>query len=388
MGWLVYRLTDSTRALGVIDFMAAIPTVLLIPVTSMLLPKMDPRMVLLVTQPVLMLCAALVGVLTFTNYISYSWLIGIAFFMSLANAFDMPVRQTLVVSLVDNKEDVGNAVALNSTLFNLARLVGPTVAGMAIYRVGEAICFLLNAASYSATIFAVKSMKLPQHIRQAGTPQNLRESMAAVLRLLRDFPPFTHVLMILTVCGVFGVPYLSLMPAMARTVLGGSPQTMGVLMTAVGIGALIGSLIMAARKSPVGLDRWAIMNSISFGAAVFAFSFSRSVWFAVAVLPFAGFSMVTMLIACNTFLQAYVTDEGRSALMTLYIASIVGLSSIGSVITGQIGEYLGASGALRVGGIMCVILSGYYSYKLHSYRKMICEASVRLGYLCEDVNKV
>lgn len=382
MGWLVYRLTDSPRALGIVDFMAAIPTVLLIPLTSLLLPRMDLRMVLLVTQALLMCCAALIGALTLTNLITYSWLVGIALFMGVINAFDMPVRQSIVVYLVDEKEDLPNAVALNSSLFNVARLIGPTVAGMAIHRVGEGICFLLNAVAYSATIFAVKLVRLVKSpvADEADASGSAMRNIFVAFKLLRDFPPFAYILMLVTVTGVFGVPYLALMPAMAKTVLKGSSQTMGLLLMSVGIGALAGSLLMAVRKSPIGLDRWAIRCCVSFGAAVSLFSLSRSMWIAMLLVVPVGFFMVTGLISCNTFLQTLVDDKHRSPLMSLYVAANIGIAPVGSILIGQLGEIIGTSGALCASGLICVIVSLFFSRKLDGCRHLILRTLRAKGY--------
>ncbi|MDR1020253.1 MAG: MFS transporter [Synergistaceae bacterium] len=378
MGWLVYRLTDSTRALGVIDFMGAIPTVILIPLTGYVLPKFDQRAVLLVTQALLMVSAALVGALTLTGYVSYAWLALIALAMGVINAFDSPVRQSIIVKLVDRKEDVSNAVALNSSVFNAARLIGPSIAGIVIGKVGEGVCFILNAASYLATIFAVKA------IRIARAPEEplggKREGILKRLRMLRDFPPFAYTLMLVSLAGVFGVPYLALMPAMARTVLGGTPRTMGLLLMAVGAGALTGSLIMAARKSPVGLDRWAIRCCLAFGASVSIFALSRSVWVAMLLGAPVGFFMVTALIACNTFLQTMVDDEHRSLMMSLYVAAVTGIAPFGSIIVGQLAEMIGTSGALCVSGLICVVTSLYYSRKLDQCRTLILRNLRALGF--------
>ena len=382
MGWLVYRLTDSTRALGIIDFMGAIPTVVLIPRSGYLLPKFDQRSVLLVTQALLMASAALVGALTLTGYVSYAWLVLIALTMGVINAFDSPVRQSFVVKLVARKEDVSNALALNSSVFNAARLIGPSVAGIVIGRVGEGVCFLLNAVSYLATIFAVKAIKV------AATPDmpaaDKREGLLKRLRLLREFPPFAYTLMLVSMAGVFGVPYLALMPAMARTVLGGTSRTMGLLLMAVGAGALIGSLLMAARKSPVGLDRWAIRCCLAFGASVSVFALSRSVWMAMLLGAPVGFFMVTALIACNTFLQTMVDDDHRSLLMSLYVAAITGIAPFGSIIVGQLAEMIGTSGALCVSGLVCVVTSLHYAHKLDQCRTLILRNLRALGFPLKD----
>ena len=390
MGWLVYRLTDSTRALGIIDFLSAFPTVLLIPLTGYLLPRLDLRKVLLVTQSMLMCCAAAIGVLTLTGSITYGLLSCIALVIGLVNAFDMPVRQSMVVYMVDDKENMSNAVALNSSLFNVARLIGPSIAGVTIHHVGEGICFLINSVAYSSTIGAVKAMRLTRSTvaRKSGghgdgrleeRGEALREVFVG-FRLLRLFPPFAYILLLVTVICLFGVPYLAFMPAMARTVLGGTSKTMGTLLMCVGVGALAGSLLMASRKSPVGLDRWAMRCSIAFGIAVSLFALSRTVWLSMLLLVPVGFFMVTASIACNTFLQTLVEDQYRSALMSLYVAAMVGIAPFGSILVGWMGEVIGTSSALCYSGIVCTAGSLYCSRKLDRYRKYIHRTFVSRGF--------
>ncbi len=387
MGWLVYRLTNSTWTLGVIDFLAAIPTVLLLPVTGYLLPRWDLRRVLVVTQAMLMVFAAVIGTLTLTGHVTYGWLACIALCMGVTNAFDMPVRQSFVVYLIDNKEDVSNALALNSSLFNVARLIGPSVAGMTIHRVGEGICFLLNSVAYSSTIFAVKTMKITRStVASVGRGGGFKQIFSA-FRLLRDFPPFAHILGIVLVTGIFGVPYLALMPAMARTVLRGSSETMGVLLMCVGIGALTGSLLMAARKSPVGLDRWASRLSVLFGVAVSLFALSRVAWLSMVLLVPVGFFMVTGLIACNTFLQTLVDNENRSALMSLYVAAMTGIAPVGSILVGWLGEIIGTSAALGLSGIVCAATTAFFAWRLQKYRHLIHKTFLARGFHLKEGHK-
>ena len=390
MGWLVYRLTDSTRALGIIDFLSSFPTVLLIPLTGYMLPRLELRKVLLVTQTLLMCCAGLIGIFTLTNVITYWLLSCIALVIGLVNAFDMPVRQSMVVYMVDDKDNMSNALALNSSLFNVARLIGPSIAGVTIHHVGEGICFLINSVAYSSTIWAVKAMRLARSTvarKNGGHGDNRSESRGEALRevfvgfrLLRLFPPFALILLLVTVTCLFGVPYLALMPAMARTVLGGTSKTMGTLLMCVGAGALVGSLLMASRKSPVGLDRWAMRCSIAFGIAVSLFALSRTVWLSMVLLAPVGFFMVTTVIACNTFLQTLVEDQYRSALMSLYVAAMTGIAPFGSILVGWMSEVIGTSMALCISGIVCVVGSFYCSHRLGRYRKYIHRAFVAHGY--------
>ena len=386
LGWLVFRLTNSTRALGVIDFTSSIPSLILSPLAGGLMARWDLRKALFATQALLMLTAAVTGVLTLTNSISYTLLVVLSLFMGSVNAIDMPLRQSLVVYMVDKKEDVSNAVALNSSLFNVARLIGPSVAGFTIYRVGEGICFLLNSLAYSATLFALRAMRLEKEAVavSSGNREGLLETLGRGLVLLRAFPPFKYMLLLITCCSIFGFPYIVLMPAMARLVLGGTSQTMGLLLTAVGIGALSGSLLMAARKSPVGLDLWASRATMLFGAFVAIFALSSKTWIAMLTVAPAGFFMVTALIACNTFLQSLVEDEERSRLMGLYIMCTVGISPLGSLFAGQLAEMIGTQGALCISGLLCTLSSFYFFRKMEKCRPAILRAYAKKGYNLKD----
>ena len=379
IGWLVYELTESTRALGIVELALSLPSLFLAPLAGALIARWDLRVALAASQVVLMIGSFLLGVLTLGGWINYPWIVVLAFFIGSANAFDMPIRQSLVVYMVDDKEDVPNAVALNSSLFNVARLIGPSIAGFAIHRVGEAICFFFNALSYSATLFALSAMRMEQS--PVAVVSEKRETffrgVLKTMALLRSFPPFKYVLLLLAGCSVFGFPYLALMPAMARTVLGGTSKTMGILLSAVGIGALVGSLIMAARKSVRGLDRIAAHCSVAFGVLVMVFSMAPNWKIALLVLPPLGFCMVTNLIACNTFLQALVRDRERSRLMGLYIVAIIGVAPIGSFLIGTLADSIGTRYALSLSGSLCALLSLYFVRKLKVHAALIEETCIK-----------
>jgi len=385
MGWLIYRLTNATSALGKVDFAACIPSLILVGVTGPVLARVDLRKALYITQSLLSFSAALIALLTWTKWISYEWILWISLFLGTVNAFDMTARQSLVVYLVDHKEDMSNALALNSSLFNVARLIGPSVAGVLIHHIGEALCFATNSLAYTTTIFALRSTRMtnkpiirgkPQEMKGKGMIRNMMEGIGYV----RAFPPFFYSLMMVSAAGIFGFPYIVLMPAMARDTLGGNAKTMGVLLFAIGIGALIGSLIMAARKSPVGLDRWQMRTAMAFGVFVMFFSLTRSVRVAMLALVPLGFCMVTTIIACNTFLQSLVYDEHRSSMMSLYICCSVGIPPFGSVLVGGLGDIIGTPGALFISGLLCLLSCAYFARKMKRYRLVIIKQYKRSGF--------
>ena len=392
MGWLIYRLTNAPSALGMVDFAACIPSLFLVGVTGPILSRVDLRKALFVSQSLLSLSAALIAFLTWTQWINYTWILCISLFLGIVNAFDMTARQSLVVYMVDYKEDMRNALALNSSLFNVARLIGPSIAGITIHHIGEALCFALNSLTYVATLFALRVMKMKVKpiIRSKGDDrkrEGVIQGLIGGVRYVRAFPPFFYSLMITSVAGIFGFPYIVLMPAMARDALGGNAKTMGVLLFAIGIGALTGSLMMAARKSPVGLDRWQTRTAMAFGFFVMLFALTRSVPFAMIALIPLGFCMVTTLIACNTFLQSLVYDEQRSSMMSLYICCSVGIPPFGSILVGNLGDAIGTPGALFVSGTLCLLGCYYFAGKMKKYRFMIIRQYKKCGFNLDEAKE-
>lgn len=391
MGWLIYRLTNAPSALGMVDFAACIPSLILVGVTGPVLSRVDLRKALFVSQLLLSLSAALIAFLTWTQWINYTWILWISLFLGTVNAFDMTARQSLVVYMVDYKEDMSNALALNSSLFNVARLIGPSIAGVTIHHIGEALCFALNSLTYLATIFALRVMHMkekPIIRRRDGGEKPKREgiiqSLMGGVRYVRAFPPFFYSLMMATAAGIFGFPYIVLMPAMARDALGGNAKTMGVLLFAIGVGALAGSLMMAARKSPIGLDRWQTRTAMAFGVFVMLFALTRTVAFAMMALVPLGFCMVTTLIACNTFLQSLVFDEQRSSMMSLYICCSVGIPPFGSILVGRLGDMIGTPGALFLSGALCLLSCYYFARKMKKYRLVIIKQYKRSGFNLDE----
>jgi predicted MFS family arabinose efflux permease len=380
MGWLVYRLTRSPFALGAVDFAASLPIFLLSPLAGNWLEGRDLRRAFFVCQALCMSQALLLALLTWTDRVSYAWVLSICLFLGLVDSFEMPVRQSFVVQLVERKEDLGNALALNSTLFNVARLIGPTAAGWAIAQVGEETCFFLNGLAYGATLWALTSMRLPSRpavgTRRGGSPwRGLREGWAHA-----SFPPIRLTLGIVAAFSFVGFSYLILMPAVARDVLHGDSRTMGWLLAANGVGALAGALSLAARRSPVGLERVVPLSCVAFGLAVGGFSLARSLALAAPLLAVAGFFMVRTTVAGNTFIQSLVDDDKRSRVMSLYVTAIMGLSPFGSLVTGGAARTLGVPATLLLTGLFCTLSGGYFVRRFRAYRPLIRESFRRKGY--------
>ena len=366
MGWLVFRLTGSNSALGIMDFAASIPIFLLSPFAGALIERWDLRKTLFWCQALCMAIAFLLSFMTLTGLVTFPIVAFMALFLGLVDSFELPCRYALVSYMVDRKEDVSNAVALNSTVFNVARMIGPTVAGFVIHLVGEGVCFLVNGLAYSSTLYAVRIMKMehpPVGKTSVGKNQPLADMIDGI-RMARDFAPARYFLILIAQTGFFAFPSLVLMPAMAKSVLGGTSETLGFLLMGVAIGALCGSLLMASLKSAARLSWWCTRACIGFGISVLLFSLSRSIFFGIALAAPVGFCMVTSTISCNTLLQTMVPRESRSRIMALYTFAILGVPPFGSLLAGKLGDLVGTGWSLFLCGGLCAVSATYLMKKI------------------------
>ncbi len=366
MGWLVFRLTGSNSALGIMDFAASLPIFLLSPFAGAVIERWDLRKTLFWCQACCMGMALLLAFLTATNLVAFRTVVVLALVLGLVDSFELPCRYSLVSYMVDRREDISNAVALNSVVFNVARMIGPTVAGFVIHMVGEGICFLLNGLAYSSTLYAVKSMKMerPPIGRTGGGRSRPFADMTEGLRMARDFAPARYFLILIAATGFFAFPSLILMPAMAKGVLRGTPETLGFLLMGVAIGALCGSLLMASLKSPSTLSWWCTRACIGFGLSVVLFSLSRNIGLGIALAAPVGFFMVTSTISCNSLLQSMVPKENRSRVMALYTFAIMGIPPFGSLLAGKLGDLVGTSWSLFSCGCVCTVLAFFLKKKI------------------------
>ena len=368
MGWLVYRLTWSPFALGVVDFVSQIATLLLGFFAGALVDRVDIRRLLVWTQAGAMAQAFVLSALTLTGKATYLVVLVCGALLGMINAFDMPARHAFVVRMVEDKKDLGNAIALNSSLFNLARLLGPSLAGIVIAAVGEGICFLLNGLSYFSIIVALKAMRLPpEPVRTSHAPalSGIREGLAYAWRNR----PIRDMLVLLGCLSLLGLPYVVMMPVFAREILHGGPKTLGFLMGATGIGALGGSILLAARSGTKGLARRIPVTSGLFSLSVIGFAllpFPAASYIFVAA---AGFGMISTLAACNTMLQTAVDDLFRGRVMSLYTMSLVGIAPFGSLLAGWVSGKVGVRIALALGGACCMAASAWFLKRLGAIRE-------------------
>jgi len=377
--WLVYRLTNSTFLLGVVGFWGQLPSLLMSSFAGVLADRFNKHRIIIITQTLAMLQASLLAFLTLTGNIAVWHVIALTTFLGVVNAFDMPTRQSFVLEMVEKKEDLPNAIALNSSMFNSARLIGPTLAGILIASIGEGMCFLLNALSFVAVILALLSMKLPKRERAAFSQGGMLHGYREGIRYVFSFKPIKYILLLLALVSFMGMPYTVLMPVYARDILHGGPQTLGFLMGASGLGALIGAFYLASRKSVRGLGKWIPSAASIFGAGLVAFSISRSQWLSIVLLFFIGFGMIVQMASSNTLLQTIADDDKRGRVMSFYTTAFMGMTPFGSLFAGSLASKIGAPITLMISGIACAIGAAAFASKLGVIREEIRPIYVKIG---------
>lgn len=350
--WLVYRLTGSSLMLGAVNFASQIPVLVLAPLGGVLADRHDRRRLLVLTQAASMLPAFLLAALTLLGLVHEWHVFALAALLGAINALDIPVRQSFVVELV-GREDLPNAIGLNSSMFNAARVVGPALAGLLVAAVGEGVCFLLNGISFLAVVVCLLRMRVaPQPIVGQGSAlTRIREALI----FAAGQPEIRVVLLLLGLVSLIGMSFVVLMPVFADEVLGRGPEGLGVLMSASGLGALIGALTLASRRDAEGLLRWIFTAAAGFGVCVTLFSLSRSFWLSAALLLPAGFCMILQMAATNTFLQLASPDHMRGRMMALYAMLFMGFSPFGALLAGTLAHWLGAPVAVALGGAGCLV---------------------------------
>ncbi len=358
MSWLVYRLTGSVLLLGVVSFAGQIPILLLAPLGGLWADRADRRRLLIGTQAGALVQAVLLAVLTVSGAVQPWHLVALALILGTINAVDVPARQSFFVQLVDRREDLPNAIALNSFAMNGARLVGPALAGLVVSRVGEAVCFMLNAASYLAVLLALAA------VRTRDTPRaavQLGRALADGFRYAFGHAAVRSLLVLIAVLSFAATPYAVLMPAVAREVFGGGAGTFGLLMTCAGGGAVLGTLALAARRSVHGLERAIGAAPFVVGLAVLAFANGGRLWLAVPCLIAIGYGLITAVASGNTAIQTLVRDELRGRVMSIFTMSFLGIAPLGALAAGAAADRLGVRTTLSLGGLAAIAAGGWFA---------------------------
>jgi MFS family permease len=369
--WLVYELTGSALLLGLVGFAGQIPSFVLAPFAGVFVDRWSRHRVLLATQVLAMVQSAALAALDLTGTIKIWHVIALAVFQGLINAFDMPARQAFVVEMVTDRQDLPNAIALNSTLINGSRLVGPSIGGVVIAWVGEGWCFAIDAFSYLAVIGSLLAMTLTAAevlpIKRRNMLQQLREGFAYVA----GFQPIRNILLLLAFVSLVGFPYTVLMPVFANEVLHGGPNLLGLLMGASGVGAVMGAGFLAARKSVLGLGRFIPGMAALFGAGLIAFSFSRIAWVSLLLMVVTGLGFMVQTAVSNTLIQTIVDEDKRGRVMSFYTMAFMGTAPFGSLIAGYVADRIGAPHTLLIGGIGCILGAALFYLALPRLREFI-----------------
>ncbi len=380
--WLVYRLSGSAILLGLVGFASQIPTFLLTPFAGVLVDRWNRHRLLVLTQVFAMVQSLALAALALSGVITVGQVVALSIVQGLINAFDIPARQAFLVEMVEDPKDLGNAIALNSSIFNGARLVGPSVAGVLIAWTGEGICFLVDGLSYLAVIAALLAMRLaPARRMPAGRPllRELRDGLAYAYRSA----PIRAILTLLALVSLVGLPYAVLMPVFARDILHGGPHTFGFLMGASGIGALAGAIYLASRRSVLGLGRVIVLATVGFGCGLVAFAYSRWLWLSLLLMLVVGCGMLVQMAASNTILQTIVDEDKRGRVMSFYAMAFMGMAPFGSLLAGGLPSRRGAPQTLLLCGVGCLAGAGLFARQLPQLRELVHPIYVRKGILPE-----
>ncbi len=369
--WLVYRLTNSALMLGIVGFSGQLPLFVIAPFAGVLADKSNRHKLLLYTQALALLQALILSFLVFTEAIQIWQLIVLSVILGIINAFDMPVRQAFVVEMIDNKkEDLGNAIAFNSSMVNAARLVGPSIAGILIATVGEGWCFLINAISFLAVVISLLKMKVEPLVfkpHQAKVFNQLSEGFKYTF----GFAPIRYLITLLSIVSLMSTSITLLAPVIAKDYLGGGADTFGFLMSAYGSGALLGAFYLLNKKTVLGLGKLIGIAVSLFGISLIAFSFSRAFVISAVIMAAAGLGMMLHIASTNTLLQTLSEESKRGRVMSFFSMAFRGMSPFGSILAGGLGSSIGAPGAILASGAVCLTSAVFYLIKLPLIRDMV-----------------
>ncbi len=376
--WLVYRLTKSSLLLGTVSFAGQIPTFLLAPMAGVIVDRIDRRKVLVWTQALAMLQSLALAWLTLAHRINITEVLVLSSMQGIINAFDMPGRQSFMVKMVEDRADLSNAIAINSSMVNVARLIGPSLAGILIAATNEGWCFLADGISYIAVIASLLMMRVA-----SATEPGSRTSMLAQLRegwnYVAGFAPIRTILLLFALLSLMGWPFMVLMPIFAAQVLHGGPHTLGFLMGAVGVGSLISALSLVVRRSVRGLGKMIPIAATAFGAGLICFGLSTNLWLSMALLLLTGFGMMQGLTASNTIIQTLVDEKMRGRVMSYYTMAFVGMAPFGSLLAGALAHLIGAPRTVIVSGVACILGGLWFWTRLPHLRKDMRPIYERMG---------
>jgi MFS family permease len=376
--WLVYRLTKSSLLLGTVSFAGQIPTFLLAPFAGVLVDRIDRHKVLVWTQTLAMAQSLALAWLTLAHRINILELLALSALQGVINAFDMPGRQSFMVKMVEDRADLSNAIAINSSMVNTARLIGPSLAGLLIAATNEGWCFLVDGVSYLAVIASLLMMRLAptgEERKEASMLAELREGWTYVA----GFAPIRTILLLFALLSLMGWPFMVLMPIFAAQVLHGGPHTLGFLMGAVGVGSLASALALVVRRSVRGLSKMIPIAACAFGIGLICFGLSTRLWLSLPLMLVTGFGMMQGLTSSNTIIQTLVDEKMRGRVMSYYTMAFVGMAPFGSLLAGTLAHAIGAPRTVIICGIACIAGGIWFWSRLPHIRKDMRPIYERLG---------
>ena len=385
VAWLVYRMTNSAFLLGLVGFSSQIATFLLAPLAGVIADRHHRHRLLLITQSLAMLQAVVLYVLYITHSIAVWHIILLSFFLGAVNAFDIPVRQSFTVDMINDREDLSNAIALNSSIVNAARLIGPSIGGILIALFGEGTCFLVNALSYIAVLFSLGMMELPRWERSSRQKESVILQLKEGFLYTLNFMPIRTILMLLSVMSLVAGGVQALMPVFARDIFHGGARTLGILMAASGLGALTGAIYLANRRNVLGLSKIIACSAALFGIGVIGFSRTSVLIIGLPILLFSGFGMMVQMASSNIILQTIVEEDKRGRVMSFYTMAFMGLAPFGSLWAGFLATRIGADSTLLWGGGFCIIAVIIFALQLPKFRKLVRPVYVKKGIIAEPV---
>lgn len=381
--WLVYRLTGSALLLGLVSFAGRIPTFLLAPFAGVWVDRLNRQRILVVTQALAMLQSLALAALTLAKVITVHEILALSVFQGLINGFDMPGRQAFMMQMVEGREDLGNAIAINSSMVNLARMLGPSIAGIVIAAFGEGYCFLIDGASYLAVIASLLRMRLPAAAIKKHTT-TMFEQLKDGWTYAWGFAPVRSILLFFAMVSLMGMPYIVLMPILAGRILRGGPDTLGFLMGAVGMGALVSGVTLAMRKNVVGLEKMIPLAATLLGAGLVLSAISRVLWLAMMLMVITGYGMMQQMAASNTIIQTLVPEDKRGRVMSYYTMAFVGMAPFGSLLAGTLAHAVGVPLTLLINGFCCIAGAIWFATRLKYIRPLIRPIYIDLGILPSD----
>jgi MFS family permease len=375
--WLVYRMTGSAFLLGAVGFSSQIPVFIMAPIGGIVADRFNRRRVVIATQNAAMVLAGILAALTLSGRIRVWEIMVLAAGLGVVNAFDIPARQAFLMDMV-GREDLMNAIALNSSMFNGARIIGPAIAGILVASIGEGWCFFLNAVSYIAVIIGLLLMRILHPAKLAGQGSPL-ENIIEGFSFARNTRPIRDILLLLGLMSIVGMPYAVLMPLFADQILHGGARGLGILMGATGVGALLGAASLAARAGIRGLGKLIAICAGGFGVSLILFSFSHIFWLSTVFLLPVGFFMMVQMASSNTLIQAMTPDHLRGRVMSLYSMMFLGLAPFGSFFAGAMASHIGAPWTVAMGGVACIAAASVFGVHLPAIRQEARELILAQG---------